>query len=414
MDKPRLLLISPPDSYRIAPYLNAAGRMGIDVLIASRGEFSLVSEVHDGLHIDLYDKPRAYEKILSVAKNIPFNGVLGCDDSTVELAAQVAEKLELPHNLPSAAHLTYRKDLARKQLAKAHCAVPDHLLINLNTSLEPQIKALSWPCVIKPLNMSASRGVIRANHAQALIQACARIKSIIATSTSIFEQTHVLVERYIDGIEIAYEGFLHEGELSTLALFDKPDPLKGPYFAETIYVTPSQLDNKTQALIKKRVKEAADAYGLSTGPIHAELRIDQQDVWIIEVACRSIGGDCARTLDNGNDFNLEQLIISLAMGNPINPKLSKEARGVMMLPITANGILKRVEGLPAARKIKNIEKVDIIIREGHELVPLPEGNQYLGYIFAKGTTAKDVITALRTAYARLKLIVAPVFKINPL
>jgi biotin carboxylase len=260
--------------------------------------------------------------------------------------------------------------------------------------------------------MSASRGVIRVNNEAEFIQACERIKAIIATATSVFEQTHVLVEQYIEGIEVAYEGYLHKGKLTTLALFDKPDLLQGPYFAETIYVTPSQLDDETQRLIKKRVMEAIHAYGLRTGPIHAELRIDQHDAWILEVACRTIGGDCARTLDNGTDFNLEQLIISLAMGEPIKTKLAEEARGVMMIPVTDAGVLKRVEGLSAARQVKNIEKVDVIAREGHELIPLPEGNQYSGYIFSKASTATEVITALRSAYAQLKLVVAPVFKIN--
>jgi biotin carboxylase len=412
-NKARLLLISQPDSYRIAPYLKAAREMGVEVMIASRGEFSLVSEVHDGLHIDLENRQSAYEKIIKIAHKTPFNGILGCDDSTVELAAKVAHTLGLPHNPPAAARLTYRKDLARSRLAEADCSVPAHFLLNLDTAIEPQISALPWPCVIKPINMSASRGVIRANNAGEFKQACARIKRIIASSTSAFEQSHVLVEQYIDGIEVAYEGYLHQGKLTTLALFDKPDPLVGPYFAETIYVTPSQLDGDTQALIKKRVTEAANAYGLITGPIHAELRIDQHDAWILEVACRSIGGDCARTLDNGRDFNLEQLIISLAMGSPIKSTLSKEARGVMMMPITEAGILKRVEGLSAARQVKNVEKVDIIIREGHELIPLPEGNQYPGYVFAKGSTTQEVVTALRAAYARLKLVVAPVFNINP-
>ena len=382
-------------------------------MIASRGEFSLVSEVHDGLHIDLDDMQSAFAKIIKVADKIPFNGILGCDDSTVELAAKVAQKLNLPHNPPNAAHLTYRKDLARTQLALANCSVPAHYLINLDISLEQQMEALPWPCVIKPINMSASRGVIRANNAEEFIQACARIKLIISSSKSSFEQTHVLVEQYIDGVEVAYEGYLHKGELRTIALFDKPDPLEGPYFAETIYVTPSHLDDKTQKLIKKRVTEAATAYGLSTGPIHAELRIDKQDAWILEVACRSIGGDCARTLDNGNDFNLEQLIISLAIGKPVRSTLADEARGVMMIPIKEAGILKRVEGLSEAKKVKNVEKVDIIVREGHELIPLPEGNQYPGYIFAKGLSATEVVTALRIAYAHLNLVVAPVFKINP-
>ncbi len=410
--KKRLLLIAQPDSYRIAPYLNAARRMGIEVMIASRGQYSLVSEVHQGIHIDLDDIEGSCSCIIKAAQQMPFNGILGSDDSTVELAATVAHQLGLPHNPPYAARLTCRKDLARAHLAQAGCSVPEHFLLNLEQPLAQQITQFPWPCVVKPLNMSASRGVIRVNSQQEFFIACERIRAIIATSKTVFEKTHVLVEQYIDGIEVAYEGYLHKGELTTLALFDKPNPLQGPFFEETIYVTPSQLDDLTQNLIKHRVEQAAKAYGLTTGPIHAELRIDQQDAWILEVACRTIGGDCARTLDNGSDFNLEELIISLAIGSPINTVLASDSRGVMMIPIRQGGILKRVEGLSVARQIKNVKKVDIIAREGHELIPLPEGNQYPGYIFARAPSPDEVVNALRAAYQQLNLVVAPVFKLH--
>lgn len=381
-------------------------------MIASRGKYSLVSEVHQGIHIDLDDLDGSCQRIINTAQQITFNGILGSDDSTVELAAKAASQLGLPHNPPHAVRLTNRKDLARAHLAQTGCSVPEHLLLNLEQPLSQQINKLSWPCVVKPLSMSASRGVIRVNNKPEFVHACERIRAIIAHSKSVFEKTHVLVERYIDGIEVAYEGYLHNGELTTLAVFDKPDPLQGPYFEESIYVTPSNLDKATQKLIKRRVNEAARAYGLTTGAIHAELRIDKQDAWILEVACRTIGGDCARTLDNGSDFNLEELMISLAIGNPVEIVLASESRGVMMIPIAQGGILRRVEGLSAARQIANVEKVDIIAREGHELIPLPEGNQYPGYIFARAASAEEVIKALRAAYEQLNFVVAPLFKLH--
>jgi biotin carboxylase len=387
--------------------------MGLEAMIASRGEFSLISEVHAGLNVDLDDTETSLASILEQAGQVPFAGILGSDDSTVELAARAAQNLGLPHNPPHAARLSRRKDLARAHLALAGCPVPIHCLIDLGKALQPQMAGLPWPCVIKPLNMSASRGVIRADNEAEFITACQRIKTIIADAKDDFEATHVLVEDYIDGIEAAYEGYLHNGELTTLALFDKPDPLQGPYFEETIYVTPSQLDNTTQARIKLRVAEACQAYGLSTGPIHAELRVDARDAWILEVAARTIGGDCARTLDSGDDFNLEELVISLAIGKPVHSKPPEEARGVMMIPIREGGILRRVEGIAAARKVAGIETVDIIIREGNELVPLPEGNQYPGYIFARGDSTGEVVSALREACSRLNFVVAPVFKMTP-
>jgi len=382
-------------------------------MIASRGEFSLVSEVHDGLNIDLDNTETSLASILGEAGQTPFAGILGSDDSTVELAARAAQALGLPHNPPQAARLSRRKDLARAHLELAGCPVPVHCLIDLARTLQPQMTGLPWPCVIKPLNMAASRGVIRADNESGFIAACHRVKSIIADSKDEFEATHVLVEDYIDGFEVAYEGYLHDGKLTTLALFDKPDPLQGPYFEETIYVTPSQLDGITQARIEDRVAQACAAYGLSTGPVHAELRVDDRDAWILEVAARTIGGDCARTLDSGDDFNLEELVVSLAIGKPVNTRPSKEARGVMMIPISEGGILRRVEGINAARKVPGVEKVDIIIREGNELVPLPEGNQYPGYIFSRGDSSGEVIHALREACSRLNFVVAPVFRLTP-
>jgi biotin carboxylase len=409
----RFLLIAQPESYRIAPYLAAATRMGLEVLIASRGEHSLISEVHAGLHIDTADPDSALQRIINQAHQTPFVGVLGSDDSTVELAARVAHALGLPHNPPRAARLSRRKDLAREQLALAGCPVPGNRLIDLRKPIDRQQTGLEWPCVIKPLHLSASRGVIRVNNYPEFTAACTRIAGIIANYGDEFEKNHLLVEDYIDGIEVAYEGYLHNGKLHTLVLFDKPDPLQGPYFEETIYVTPSRLDPSIQALIEQRVTQACAAYGLTTGPVHAELRIDARDAWILEVASRTIGGDCARSLDNGTEFNLEELAISLAIGNPPAIRPPEEARGVMMIPIRQGGMLRRVEGIMAAHKVPHIEKVDIIVREGNELIPLPEGNQYPGYIFARAASPEAVVDALRNAHAHLNFVVAPVFRMTP-
>lgn len=406
----RFLLIAQPDSYRIAPYLKAAKQMGLDVLIASRGEHSLISEVYDGLHVDLNDINGSLVRIRQAAQKKPFVGILGSDDSTVELAAKAAYEFGLPHNPPDAARISCRKDLARAQLSRAGCAVPFHTLIDLEQSLAKQAEQLPWPCVVKPLSLSASRGVIRADNKIEFITACQRIKPIVAVSPNVFDKTHVLAEEYIDGVEVAFEGFLNNGRLITLALFDKPDPLVGPYFEETLYVTPSILSNEIQARIQQRISAACNCYGLTTGPVHAELRINEKDAWILEVASRTIGGDCARVLDNGDDLNLEQLTLALAMGQPIQPQIPQDARGVMMIPVKNAGILRRVEGLANAQNTANIEKIEIVIREGYELIPLPEGNQYPGYIFARGDSTNEVTTALRLAHSKLDFIVAPVFK----
>lgn len=408
----RLLLISHHNSYRIAPYIKAAINLCLEVTIASQGKHSLVSEVANGIHIDFDNADSALNEILKENQIKPFAGILGSDDQTVELAAYAAKTLNLPHNAPEAALCSFRKDLARAQLSLAGCPVPIHCLLDLTQSVKKQMVGLPWPCVLKPLNMSASRGVIRVNNEDEFIAACKRLKPIIATASAELEQSHVLVEDYIDGIEIAYEGFLHQGKLSTITIFDKPDPLKGPYFEETIYVTPSALNDELQQSIKNVIQNACNAYGLTTGAIHAECRIDKNNkAWILEVASRTIGGDCARILDNAN-FGIEELAISLAINQPIDVTMPEQARGVMMIPIKEKGLLKRVEGLLDANKVNHIDKIDIIIREGHELTPLPEGNQYLGYIFASAQTPDLVTAAIREAYAHLKFITAPVFKIR--
>jgi biotin carboxylase len=385
--------------------------MGLQVLIGSRGEHSLTTEVNQGLHIDLDDHDAALSRILEEASIRPFAGIIGSDDSTVELAAHAASQLGLPHNPPEAARLTRRKDLARAHLMLAGCPVPVHCLIDIRRPLDRQLAGLPWPCVIKPVNMSASRGVIRVNNESAFVDAIQRIRPIIAESCDEFERTHVLVEDYINGTEVAFEGYLHHGRLQTLAVFDKPDPLTGPFFEETIYVTPSTLDADTLALIKQRVQQACSAFGLRTGPVHAELRVNALDAWILEVASRTIGGDCARMLDSGTSKSLEQLTVSLAIGEAAKPAELTQSRGVMMIPIRQAGILKRVEGILAAQKVPYIENIDIVISEGHELIPLPEGNQYLGFIFAKADTPEMVTAALRAAHGKLNFITAPVFKL---
>ncbi len=405
-----LLLISQPSSYRIAPYLQAAKRLGLEVLIASRGEHSLITEVHQGLHIDLDNLDASFERIIKRSQKTHFAGVLGSDDSTVELAARVAEYLHLPHNPPQAARLTRRKDLARMHLALAGCAVPINCLLDLDKPIQSQMAGLPWPCVLKPLNLSASKGVIRANNEAEFIAACERIRPLIlAGSEDEFEQQHILIEDYIDGMEVAFEGYLHQGQLHQLAIFDKPDPLTGPYFEESIYVTPSALSGNDQQRIFDSVQQACKAYGLVTGPVHAELRINDENAWILEVASRTIGGDCGRILDAGQNFNIEELAISLAINQPIDVASPQDARGVMMIPIKQGGLLRRVEGISNAENIPCIDKVDILAQRGHELVPLPEGNQYPGYIFASGQTQQQVVLALKAAFECLDFVVAPSF-----
>lgn len=412
----RLLLIAPHSSYRISPYIYAAKRLGVEVLVASTSEHSLVSEVAEGLRIDLdsyqADPQTAIEPILETHTKKPFTGVVATDDSAVSLAAYAARTMNLPHNPPEAVKLTHRKDLARDCLARHHVPVPEHQRIDLLDDVSKQASKLSYPCVIKPLSLSGSRGVIRVNNGDECIAACKRIQNIVNDSADTESQRYLLAESYIPGFEVAVEAMLNNGELQILALFDKPDPMEGPYFEETYYITPSRLAVEKQALIAQRVKDACQAYGLINGPVHAELRLYDDEAWILEVAARTIGGQCAQLLRYGTGYGLEELVIHQASGNPLQPEHNNNSAGVLMIPIPEAGILRRVEGLANARRVPHITEIEISVREGYELVPLPEGSAYLGFIFAQGPDPASVESALRQSHACLKFITAPVLKLS--
>jgi biotin carboxylase len=412
-EKTRLLLIVPPNSYRTAPYLEAARRLGVAATVASDGRFSLVSEIAEGLHVDL-DDPAAVERLLAANAASPFTGVVATDDASVELASRVAQALNLPHNPPHAARLSRRKDLARQALAAAGVPVPRFRLIDLDQPRTFPLDGLEFPCVIKPLSFSGSRGVIRVDDPGALQATCLRVRRILDSEAirDDFAATHLLIESFIPGPEVALEGLLRAGQLSVLSIFDKPDPLEGPYFEETYYVTPSRHDEKTRARISRRVEQACRALGLREGPVHAEARISQGDGVIIEVASRTIGGDCARLLRFGTGQTLEELVISHAVGSPL-PVLPQEGgAGVLMIPIPGPGILRRIEGITRARAVPWVDDIVISIREGYELVPLPEGASYLGFIFAHAPTPALAEAALREAHAELRIVVASLMRLE--
>ena len=409
----RLLLIAPPNSYRTVAYLESARQQGVDVLVASEGKHSLVGEIAAGLHLDL-SAPDALEILLEAARDQPFSGVVATDDTTVELGSRIAQALGLPHNEPQAARISRYKDLSRQALADAGVPVPEFYVVNLNGDVAGQCAGISYPCVVKPLSLSASRGVIRADNAEELLSACARVEAIIASEnmSDAWLRSHVLVEGYVGGAEVALEGLLQQGELAVLAIFDKPDPLQGPYFEETYYITPSRHSEDLQQKIVATVKSACVGIGLREGPVHAEVRLAESGCVIIEVASRTIGGECARLLAFGTGHSLEALVIAHAVGKPLAIKPPAGAAGVLMIPIHEAGILRRIEGITAARAVPFIEDILISIRDGYELLPLPEGSSYLGFMFASAATPEQVEAALRTAHDHLTVVVGPMLKIE--
>ena len=405
--RPRLLLVAPHTSYRIGAYINTAQAMGVDIMVVSEGKYSLVASIAEGIQVDFSNPAEAYEKILTAAHTHPFNGVVATDDAVVELAQHVAEFLGLKHNALDAARYARRKDLARARLREADVRVPDHWLVDLFSPIQPQLDNFTYPVVVKPVSMSGSRGVIRANTVDELVTAIERITVIVAELDDVFERSHVLIERYLDGVEVAFEGMLDHGRLQTLVLFDKPDALEGPYFEETIYSTPSTQSQTIQLAIRQTVADACEAYGLVEGPVHAELRLCEDGIYVLEVAARTIGGQCARLVELTTGCSLESMVIAKALSQDLQLSNENKAAAVMMLPIAEAGLLRRVEGLLDAVKIEFIEDIEISRQSGYELKPLPEGNSYLGFMFAQAPTAAQAEQALRDAHRCLKVVVAP-------
>ncbi len=411
---PCVLIIAPHGSYRTFAFIKAAEKLSINTLIASDGKHSLISAYAQGIHLDFTFPEQLYTQLLDSIQGYNVVGVVATDDYTTELASRIAQTLDLPHNDPSAVLLTQRKDLARERLEKHGVSKPRHWRLDLRDDLEPQLSSIVYPVVVKPIALSASRGVIRANDQEELWKAIERISLLLDSMNDLSEDAKkfILVEAFIDGDEFAIEGMLYQGQLSLLTLFDKPEPLNGPYFEENYYLCPSKLSKQRQQQIKVVIQQACDAYGLTEGPVHAECRIQDGQVYIIEVAARTIGGLCARLLSVGTGHSLEEIVLQHAMGQRCVIKPQQQAAGVLMIPIPKAGILKRIEGMLAAQAVAHIDEINIQIREGHELIPLPEGSSYLGFIFAYADTTDEVEHALRAAHAHLNFVIAPVWKLS--
>jgi biotin carboxylase len=294
----------------------------------------------------------------------------------------------------------------RRALARAGLRTPGFRLVSRQADPATACGEISFPCVLKPLSLSGSRGVIRADDGAAFVAAFRRLNAILDAADP--AARNILVEDYIPGTELAAEGLLVDGRYQSLALFDKPDALDGPYFEETLYVTPSRLLRADQDLITGQVAAGAAALGLRHGPVHAEIRLNRDGPWIIELAARSIGGLCSRSLRFGAGLRLEELILMHATGRALGRLVQQQgASGVMMIPIPAAGILRGIDGAQAALAEPGIEDVRITIPVGQTVVPLPEGDRYLGFIFARGATAAEVEAALRSAHARLSFAIVP-------
>jgi len=402
----RVLLLIPTTSYRTSDFMDAAERLGVDVVVGTDRRQALEPTLPGHtVTLDLADPERRLDDVVELAEQAPFRAVIGVDDETTVAAALAAERLGLPHN-PVAAVLASRdKHSSRMRLAAAGLRTPAFARFSMNDAPRGLAGEVGYPCVLKPLALSASRGVLRADDADQFVAAFRRIASILDerdVRRRGGDHGHLLVEGYLPGAEVALEGLLSDGELRMLALFDKPDPLEGPTFEETLFVTPSRLEGATVAAVLAETAAACRAIGLREGPIHAELRVNDGQPWLLEVAARAIGGLCSRSLRFGAGVSLEELILRHALGRDVcGLEREKRASGVLMLPIPRSGRLRGVSGIDDARAVEGIREITITMRAGARLVPLPEGHRYLGFVFAVADSPAEVEAALRRAQSRL-------------
>lgn len=392
-------MLLPTATYRATDFLAAAARLGVDVVVGSEHRQALARLMDDrAVVVPLGAVDAAVEVIVALHRRTPLNAVLAVDDQGVAVAAAAAERLGLVHNPPEAVALTKDKARMRDRLAAASLPQPAYRVVPPGTDVALAASEVGYPCVVKPVSRSASQGVIRVDDAREAAAAGIRIRAIVGDGPD-----PLLVERFVPGAEVAVEGLLRGGRLEVLAVFDKPDPMDGPFFEETIYVTPSRQPPSALAAIEATAARAAEVLGLLEGPVHIELRTSAAGmVTVLELAARSIGGLCARALRFGVGVSLEEVIVRHALGLGLDD-LAREpaASGVMMLPIRSAGVLAGVFGQERALAVEGVVGLEISIAPGRPVVPLPEGDRYLGFVFARGPTAATVERALRRAEACL-------------
>ena len=418
----RVLLLSHTTGYQLRAFNDAAERLGFELLFATDRCHRLDDPWQDrAVAVRFHDIDASVAAIVTRARESPVDGVMAVGDQPVPLAARAAEALGIRWHTPAGAAASIDKRRSRAALAAAGLPSPRFTTLHIEdagngpAAQAPPESGLDFPMVLKPLGLSGSRGVIRADNEDAFAAASARIAALLArpqirAARSGLEDA-ILVEEYIPGREFAIEGALTDGTLTVFAIFDKPDPLEGPFFEETIYVTPSRVPETLQQRMAACVQEAAVALGLRHGPVHAECRVAaDEEVYVLEVAARPIGGICSRVLTfsrrGGGEHSLEEVLLHHAVGRPIHD-YSREARAaaVMMIPIGQRGMFKGVSGDEEARRVAGVTDVTITAKPGQLLEPLPEAGSYLGFIFSRGVLPADAEASVREAHRRLQFAI---------
>jgi biotin carboxylase len=383
----RLLLFAATTGYQIRVFGEAARRIGAELTLATDRCHVLEDPWGDRAIPVRFDD---VDWSLAQLTRREFDGVAAVGDGPAVLAAEAARALGVEFHPPEAARACQDKFEARTRFRKAGMRVPDFRRVEA----ADDTAQVRFPCVLKPTGLSGSRGVIRANSPAEFAAAWHRIRAM--------GPHEIQVEEYIDGREFAVEGLMTRGRFEPLAIFDKPDPLEGPFFEETIYVTPSRQPEIVQRELIEVTRAAARALGLWHGPVHVELRFNDAGAWVLEAHARPIGGLCAKALKP-----LEELILRHALGEEVGAaQLERGASGVMMIPIPKSGLYQSVEGVERAAGVAGIEDVIITAQPGQKLQQLPEGSSYLGFLFARGNRPEAVEAALREAHGKLRFHIA--------
>lgn len=395
---PTVVVVLPSHTYRATDFVRAAESLGIDLVVASE-EPPPIDMGDRYLQIDCSDPEAAAESIASLGETAPIDGVVAADDQGVMIAAHASELLAVPGNDPAAAATTRDKLLMRHRLAASEVDQPDFRALRPGDDPGEAADAVGYPLVVKPIDRSASQGVIRVDRPEQLEPTVERVRRIAGAGSTL------LLEAYAPGVEVAVEGLVSDGDLTVLAVFDKPDTSSGPYFPETLFITPSRLSGESISEVERVAESAIRALGLTAGPVHIELRVDETRARVIEVAARSIGGLCSRSLNFGlMGTTLESLILRNAIGAS-RDRLRREAvsSGVLMIPTPSSGILARVAGVDEVREIPGVTGMDFTIKPGGEVTSPPEGERYLGFVYARADTPEEVESALRKAMEKLEV-----------
>jgi len=414
----RLLLFTGKLGYQTRSFEDAGLKLGVQLVYVTDRCHQLEDPWGDRAIAVHFENPEeAAYTVMESLRGQNVDGILALGDRPAVAAAYAARGLGISYNHPAAVEACRNKLRMREIFREAGLRVPWFRNLPIHPTPEPSLLVISYPCVLKPLSLSASQGVVRANNREEFLAAVARVRRLLESpeirSTREPNLDQMLVEGYIPGREAAVEGLLTDGNLRVLAIFDKPDPLEGPYFEETIYVTPSRLPDAEQHAIEQCARDAARALGISQGPIHAEFRINEAGVWPLEVAPRPIGGLCARTLrfllgSEKELIGLEELLMRHALelaGSP-SPR-EQAASGVMMISVPRSGMLESVIGEDAARAVPGITDLLITARLHDYIAAWPEGSSYLGFLFARGAHPEEVEQAIRKAHEKLAFTISP-------